>query len=98
MRVPILRGRCVVTRELKMRWLRGGGHGVDADLLSRASALEFDDSRRAGEEGVVFSEADIKTGEELGPPLTHDDGARLDGLAAVRLNAKVLRIAVPPVS
>lgn len=81
-----------------MRWLRGCGHGVDADLLARASALEFHDSRHAGEEGVVFAEADIKTREELRPPLTHDDGACFHGLTAVGFHTEVLRVTVPPVS
>ena len=81
-----------------MRWLSGRGHGVDADLLARASALEFHDSRHAGEEGVVFAEADIKTREELGPSLTHDDGTGFDGLTAIRFDTEILRIAVPPVS
>src|SRR6185503_13120765 len=84
--------------ERKTRWLRGRGHGVDADLLSRASAFEFDDSRHAGEESMVFAKADIETGEELGSALAHDDGARLHGFTAVRFHAEVLWIAVPPVS
>lgn len=81
-----------------MRLLRRYGRGVDADLLSRASALEFDDSRHAGEEGVVFAKADIETGKELGPTLAHDDGSSFDGFTAVCLHAEILRIAVPPVS
>ena len=81
-----------------MRWLGSRGRWVDADLLSRASALKFDDSRHAGEEGVVFAEADIETGKELGPALAHDDGSSFDGFTAVRLHSEVLRITVPPVS
>jgi hypothetical protein len=78
--------------------LRGRGHGVDADLLARASALEFHDSRHAGEEGVVFAEADIKPREELRPPLTHDDGGFFNGLSTVRFNTELFMVAVPPVS
>ena len=81
-----------------MRWLGSRGHWVDADLLSRASALEFDGSRHAGEEGVVFAETDVETGEELGPPLAHDDGSSLDGFAAIRFDSQILRIAVSSVS
>src|SRR5688500_2398383 len=94
---PSARTDCVMTQE-KCAMLRGRGHGVDADLLARASALEFYDSRHAGEEGVVFAEADIKTREELRPPLTHDDRACFHGLAAVGFHPKILRVAVPPVS
>lgn len=81
-----------------MRWLGSRGRWVDADLLSRASALKFDDSRHAGEESMVFAEADIETGEELRPPLAHDDGARLHGFTAVCFHTEVLWIAVPPIS
>ncbi len=81
-----------------MRWLRGRGRGVHADLLSRASALEFDDPCDAGEESMVLAEADIETGKEFGASLTHNDRARLHGFTAVRFHAEVLRIAVSPVS
>ncbi len=81
-----------------MRWLGSRGRWVDADLLSRASALKFDDSRHAGEEGVVFAEADVETGEEFGPALAYDDGSSLDGFAAVCFDSQILRIAVSSVS
>ena len=81
-----------------MRWLGSRGHWVDADLLSRASALEFDGSRHAGEEGMVFTEADVETREELGAALAHDDGTSLDGFAAVRFDSQILRIAVSSVA
>ena len=78
--------------------LRGGGRGVDADLLSRAPSLELDDTRHAGEEGVVFTKPNIETGEKLRPALPDDDGTGLHGFTAVRFNTKILRIAVTPVS
>jgi len=84
--------------EKEVRPLRRRGYGVDADLLSRASALEFDGSRHAGEEGMVFTEADIETGEKLGPALAHDNGPSFDGFTTVCLDSEVLRITIPPVS
>jgi hypothetical protein len=84
--------------EKETRWLGGRRHGVDADLLSRASSLEFNDSRHAGEESMVFAEADIEAGEKLCPTLAHDDGACLDGFTAVCFHTEILRIAVPSIS
>ena len=73
-----------------MRWLGSRGRWVDADLLSRASALEFDDSRHAGEESMVFAEADIETGEELRPPLANDDGSGGNHFSAECFDAEAL--------
>ena len=69
-------------RRLRIRW-----SGVDADLLSRASALELYDSGHAREEGVVFAEADVETGEKPGAPLTDDDRSSLNGFAAECLDS-----------
>jgi len=84
--------------EKEVRPLRRRGYGVDADLLSRAAALELDGSRHAGEEGMVFTEADIETGEEFGPALAHDNGSSFDGFTPVCLDSEILRITIPPVS
>jgi hypothetical protein len=47
---------------------------------------------------MVFPETDIETRMELGPPLADDDAARLHRLAAKGLDAKILGIAVSPIS
>ena len=82
----------------EMRWLGSRGQWVNADLLSRASALELNGSGHAGEEGMVFAETDVETGEKLGPALAHDDGPSLDGFAAIRFDSQILRIAVSSIS
>jgi hypothetical protein len=56
--------------------------------LSRASSLKLDDTRHAGEEGVVFAEADIETGEELRPALSNDNGACLHGFTTVGFDTR----------
>jgi hypothetical protein len=47
---------------------------------------------------MVFAEAHVETGKELRPPLTDQDGSGLHSLSAVGLDAKILRIAIAPVS
>ena len=63
-----------------------------------SSALEADFAVCGGEKRVVPAHADVVAGEELGPALPDDDRSGFGRLAAVQLNASVLRVAVSAVS
>ena len=49
-------------------------------------------------QGVVFADADIGAGVEFCTPLTHDDCARADQLAAVHLHTEHLGLGIAPIS
>ena len=63
-----------------------------------SSALEADCSVGGCEQRVVLAHADVVAGEELGAALPDEDRSGLGRLAAVQLDASVLRIAVSAVS
>src|SRR5919108_6280250 len=54
-------------------------------------------SRHGGEQRVVTPEADVATGVDLRPALAYQDRPSAHGLAAVLLDAQVLRVGVAPV-
>src|SRR5689334_20715395 len=62
------------------------------------AALEFDLAVLEGEQRVVGANADVEAGAELSSTLADDDGAGGNGLAAVRLDAEVLRVGVAAVA
>src|SRR5690242_4861643 len=64
-----------------------GRLGPDVD----PSALELDAAVLQREQGVIAAEADVEAGDELRAALADDDGAGRDDLAAVGLDAAVLR-------
>lgn len=61
------------------------------------AALEFNRARGQGEQGEVFSGADIKASCEFGADLADDDRAGFGGLATVQLHAAVLGIGIAAV-
>src|SRR5688572_5936272 len=69
------------------------GEFADVDL----AALELDGAVLEREDRVVAAEADVEAGLELGAALADDDRAGADRLAAVRLDAAVLGVAVAAV-
>src|SRR5919199_4121406 len=81
--------------------LRGLGRefgGVDADPLAVAvDRLELHLAVDQGIDRVVLAEPDVLARVDLGPPLAHDDRARLDQLSPVALDAEHLRVAVATV-
>src|SRR5262245_24709397 len=73
---------------------RGRHCGIDRDLHPLlVLVLELDGTVHHGEESVVAAAADILARVELGAALLHQDVAGDDLLAAVALDAEVLRIA-----
>src|SRR5262252_1231713 len=73
--------------------------GVDADLVARAAVvLELHDAVDEGVDRVVRAEADVAARVPLRAALAHDDVARDDLLAAVLLDAAVLRIGIAAVA
>src|SRR5690606_38187416 len=79
------------------RGLRLRHHAHGATLL-RALDAELDLAVDQREQGVVAAEADARTRVELGAALAHDDVAGSDRLAAVDLDAEVLRVGVAAVA
>ena len=75
---------------------RRGGRGVDVDPA--VASVKADLTVRKGKESVVTPHADVLTGVEFGAPLTHEDGASGNDLAAKTLHAETLTAAVAPVS
>ena len=51
-----------------------------------------------GEEGEVAALADVLAGMDLGSALADDDGAGLEELAVIRLDAEILRVGVASVA
>ena len=51
-----------------------------------------------GEEGEVAALADVLAGMNLGSALADDDGAGLEELAVIRLDAEILRVGVASVA
>ena len=71
---------------------------IHADFPPGASAFELHDTGHPREQRVISAKIDIESGENLRAALANDDAAGLDGLAAVGLDAQVLRIAIPTVA
>ena len=60
-------------------------HGLP---IERALHFKFNATINQRKQGVVFADADIVSGVELGATLTHDDAAGRDALAAIHLHAQ----------
>ncbi len=60
-------------------------HGLP---IERALHFKFNAAIDQRKQGVVFADADIVSGVELGATLTHDDAAGRDALAAIHLHAE----------
>src|ERR1051325_4851988 len=74
-------------------------HRIDAHLVAApALVLEAHHAVDQRVDGVVGAQPDVVAGVPLGPALTQDDVAGRDLLAAVLLDAAVLRIAVAAVA
>ena len=71
---------------------------VNADLLSVfAQSFKADDAVDKREKGIVFADADVVAGVELGAALTDENIARKHFLPVRTLYAEAFRLAVAPV-
>ena len=71
---------------------------VNADLLSVfAQSFKADDAVGEGEEGIVFADADVVAGVELGAALADENVAGEHGLAVGTLDAEEFCLAVSTV-
>src|SRR3989442_576156 len=74
-------------------------HRIYADSVALlVLVLELHDAVHDGEEAVVAGAADVAARVKLGAPLSDEDAAGRDELAAVSLHPQVLRARVAPVA
>ena len=72
---------------------RGEFRWIDVDEATvLATILEADNAVDLGEEGVVFTAANVGSGLERGSALTDDDATAEDGLTAEYLDAEPLGV------
>lgn len=64
------------------------------DIHAATIFVEADGAVHEGENGVIFADADIATGDPLGAALTEDDVASDDGFAAEFFHAETLAVAI----
>jgi hypothetical protein len=67
-------------------------------IHASALAVEMDNPAGESEEGIVFGPADVTSGVEAGAPLSNDNAAGRDRLAAEYLNAQALTVGFPAVA
>src|SRR5690606_14189326 len=75
-----------------------GGHNTDVTTVARALHFKFHRTFRFGEQGMVFTYANVFTWMKLSAALTNDDAAGVDGLTAENFNAKAFTFGIATVA